>query len=172
MATETATVIVATFGDQAWRDIAERRAIPSANAQGHPVIAHHGHTLHGARNDAAWQADTDWLIFHDADDEWEPGFVDAMLAGSADLRGPRMVEVYPSGYRREVDLTGRDIERVNPLPISTAIRRELFWSIGGFRPWRAWEDWALWLTAVRRGATYEHIPGAVQLLHISRGSRN
>lgn len=167
------TVIVATHGAPEWIYLAYQRAIPSALGQAVPVVVHHGTgTLAQARNAAAAAVTTEWLIFHDGDDQWTPGFVQAMAGGTADLRAPRLVEVHPDGRRVEVDLRPRDIERMNPLPISTAIRTDMFHAAGGFQEWEAWEDYALWLTCVRRGATYEHIDGATQLLHMRPGSRN
>ena len=43
------TVVVATYGDRAWLDLALERAVPSAVALGVPVVQVHGRTLHEAR---------------------------------------------------------------------------------------------------------------------------
>lgn len=75
------SVIVATFGDQSWVDLADERALPSVDAQtfpAHEVIALHGPSLHATRNQAALDATGDWLCFLDADDELEPGYLEAM----------------------------------------------------------------------------------------------
>ena len=165
------TICVGTFGSRHWTDLAHDRAIPSAVRQGVPVVYRHETTLADARNAAISAADTEFVIVLDADDELEAGYVQAMMTGTADIRAPRLVEVY-AGIRTEVPLTGRDIEKLNPIPISAMARRDQILAAGGFQPWRAWEDYALWLRMVRRGATYEHIPGATLLAHVRDGSRN
>lgn len=166
------TVCVATFGSRHWIDLAHDRAIPSAYAQDVPVVYRHEDDLAGARNTAIRAADTEWVIVLDADDELEPGYVAAMLAGTADIRAPRLVALTPDGTRTGVPLAHRNIEQINPVPVSAMARRADILDAGGFQPWPAWEDWALWLRMVRRGATVEHIAGATLLAHVSPGSRN
>jgi hypothetical protein len=56
------TIIVATFGDISWYELAGQRAMPSARTQGCPVLRHHGESLHEARNTAAGHAQTEWLL--------------------------------------------------------------------------------------------------------------
>ena len=147
------TVCIATFGDPAWSDLAIRTALPSAlwQAESPPVVMVHGETLAAARNAAAAQAETEWLIFLDADDQLAPGYIAAMSAASGDLRVPRLDL---GGI--EVDLTGRDIEHTNPCPVGTAIRKAMLADCGGWPEFKAWEDWALFLRASRRGAVIEH----------------
>jgi hypothetical protein len=82
------TVAVATYGAPAWADLAERRALPSARALDVPAVHIHGTTLHEARNQALALVDTEWVCHLDADDELEPGYFDAMDAGTADVRAP------------------------------------------------------------------------------------
>ena len=166
------TVCVATFGHRDWIDLAHGRAVPSAYAQDVPVVYRHEDTLVDARNAAVRAADTEFVIVLDADDELEAGYVRAMMAGTADIRAPRLVEVHEDGTRCEVPLAHRDIEKLNPLPISSMARRDQILAAGGFAPWPAWEDWALWLRMVRRGATFEHLPAATLLAHVRDDSRN
>ena len=147
------TVCIATFGDRAWSDLAIATALPSAlwQEQDPPVAMTHGATLAEARNAAAAQADTEWLIFLDADDQLAPGYITAMAAADGDLRVPRLFL-----GDAEVDLTTRDIERTNPCPVGTAIRKDMLTDCGGWPAWPAWEDWALFLRAARRGASIVH----------------
>lgn len=166
------TVCVGTFGHRDWVDRAHDRAIPSAVRQGCPVIFRHETTLADARNAAIRAARTEWVIVLDADDEMDDGYVPALAAGSADIRVPALIEVHPDGSCTEVPLAGRDIEHTNPIPVSAMARRADMLAAGGFQPWRAYEDWALWLTMVRRGATVQHIAGARLLAHVNPGSRN
>ena len=166
------TIVVGTYGHRRWIDLAHDRAIPSAVRQDVPVIFRHEDTLADARNAGIRAARTEWVIVLDADDELGEGYVHALSSGTADIRVPALVEVAPDGSQETVPLAGRDIERVNPIPVSAMARREQILAAGGFHPWPAWEDWALWLTMVRRGATYEHIPWAHLLAHVTPGSRN
>lgn len=159
--------MIATFGDPAWQTLASRTAVPSAAVQGCPVLIEHGETLAAARNAGAAEASTSWLVFLDADDTIDPGYAEAILDGWGDLRPPTLYE--GAGL---VDLDRRDIEHTNRCPIGTGIERERFLDCGGFPPFRAWEDWALYLRAVRRGAEIGAAPGAVYRAAVRPDSRN
>lgn len=168
----TASIIIGTFGDVKWSDLANERAIPSALAQGVEVVHHHGDTLAQARNEAAATATGDYLICLDADDELAPGYVDAILKGSADLRSPAIQYIYPDREESPKLLTPKNLRRGNYLPIGTAIRRELFFEVGGFCELPAWEDWDLMVKCYLRGATIEQIPEAVYRAYWSPTGRN
>ena len=159
------TVIVGTYGDDHWRDQG------AATAAAHEAIHVHGDTLAAARNTGAEWATREWLVFLDADDELSEGYCDAILAADGDLRAPALHLIYPD---RVVipDLAKRDIERTNPCCIGTAIRRDLFLAIGGFPELDGWEDWAVYLRAVRRGAHLVHVPDAIYRATVRPGSRN
>ena len=158
------TVCVCTFGDPSWIELAVRHALPSVTASKVKVV--HGATLAQARNEAAFFADSEWLIYLDADDRLGEGYIEAMAEASGDLRAPRLFigDV-------EMPLVDRDIEQQNPCCVGTAIRRELLLDCGGWPEFRAWEDWALFLRAVRRGAVIEHTQ-AVYLAAPSPYGRN
>lgn len=159
------TLIVATYGSDEWRELGMR------TASAHGATHYHGVTLHGARNRAAEDADTEWLIYLDADDTLASGYLAAMMAATGDLRAPRLELHYPD--RVEVpDLASRDIERTNPCCIGTAIRRAVLLGCGGFPDLPGWEDWWLFLRATRRGATITHVPGATYRQQMRPGSRN
>lgn len=169
-------IIVATFGEQRWADMARRRAVPSAEAE-HPaeLIVEHGSRLHLARNAGAARASAEWLCFLDADDELEPGYLDAMAATSGDLLAPavRFVDD-PRGIPRgeAVTFADRNISRLNPCVIGTLVRRQLFDEAGGFWPERAWEDWSLFRRCWLLGAKIEHVPRAVYRAHTDPAGRN
>lgn len=164
------TICVATFGDREWVELAHERAIPSAQEQDCPVVYVHGDSLALARTEAMAQASTEFVCWLDADDELAPGYAEAIMAGTADMRAPALVEQFPNGNRVRVDVEGRDFERLNPCCIGTAVRRSLLTF-----PWpefRAWEDWAFFLRLYRRGASLEHIEGATYVQHVRPLSRN
>lgn len=154
---EEVTVVVGTFGRQDWWEKGKKLAVVTENAQGHTAIHSHADTLANARNLGAVQADSEWLCFLDADDSLEEDYLEIMLAGTGDLRVPRLffmekgIEPY-----EPFDLTKRDMAVGNPCPIGTLIRKDLFVDIGGFQNYRAWEDWALFQRAWMTGAKIVH----------------
>lgn len=166
------TIIVGTFGDESWRDLARSRAIPSAELQGCPVISVHGSALAEARNEGANLAMSEWLVMLDADDELAPGYVDALDRSEGDLRAPAVSYVHCGLPDPPITFDDRDIRTLNPCVIGTAVRRELFLDVGGFGDEPLFEDWALWLRCVNAGATITHVPDAIYLAHVTPGSRN
>lgn len=168
-----ATIIIGIFGDaKYWLNRAEQGSIASAERQGRRVIVSYSDTLAKARNLGAAKADTEWLIFLDADDELKLGYVDALMAGSGDLRAPA-VQWIKNGVPSEPEtLHTRDIETMNPCVIGTAIRKDMFDDCGGFQEWEAWEDYALFLKAFRRGAEIVHHPQAIYKVYDGANSRN
>lgn len=168
----TASIIIGTYGDRKWIELARERAIPSAQSQGVEIVHIHGETISSARNEGAGLTKGDYLIFLDADDELAPGYVDAILKGSADLRSPAIQYVYPDSEEAPRLLAPKNLRRGNYLPIGTAIRRELFFEVGGFKDYAAWEDWDLWVRCYLRGATIEQIPEAVYRAFWSPTGRN
>ncbi len=79
------SVLIGSFGDEAWRDLAQQQAVPSAEGQGAAeVLWRHEDdgTLASVRNAAAEAATGDWLCFLDADDRLGDGYVGAMFWAS------------------------------------------------------------------------------------------
>lgn len=187
MGIEDFTVCTGTFGSEEWVKLAEERAIPSAEAQGVPVIHRHGETLAQARNACAGLAETAFLIFLDADDELDPGYVEAMAAGTADLRAPSILQVREYQCGREVgpfmpqvggrkhhhQCTAECLREGNWLVVGAAVRRRLFLEVGGFPEGIDWsEDWACWAKCWKAGATVEAKPEAVYRAYVRLDSRN
>ncbi len=166
------TICISTFGDESWKNLAMTRALPSALGQASEIVHTHAETLHEARNRGADKATGERLIFLDADDELAPGYVDAILAASGDLRAPAVSWVTDHSATAPRTLADRKIETMNPCVIGTAIRRELFLDLGGFKDWPAYEDWCLYLRATRSGAVIEHVPDAVYRAWVTPHSRN
>lgn len=167
-----ATVVIATYGSDSWRDMAAGAAMSSCVDQGVDVILSHEGTLAEARNRGAAQARTEWLIFLDADDQLGAGYVSALMSADGDLRAPSVSWVRDGVPSAPESLAARDIEQMNPCVIGTAIRLSLFRHLGGFREWPAWEDWALFLAAHRRGAVLTHVPEAVYYATVRADGRN
>ena len=185
------TIGVASYGSRSWRELARRRAVPSAESQGVPVIHVHGSgTLAEARNEIIAQAQTEFLILLDADDELERGYVAAMAQGSADVRVPRVRQVRDmsalmprtravmSPYmpqvvgHRHAACRAVCLRDGNWIVIGAAARTALLRQVGGFHEEPIWEDWALWLRCYVQGATFQPIRRAIYRQHMNEDSRN
>jgi len=175
------TIVVATYGEESWVDLAHTRAIPSAMAFGLPIVHMHADTLHGARNTGLEQVRTEWVCHLDADDELEPGFFAAMSRAAADLRAPAVRYVRAgrpraatmprvAGHAHACD-AGCLIDG-NWLVVGTVVRADQVREVGGWRdfPWS--EDWDLWLRCHLAGATIEAVPSGVYCAHVRPDSRN
>lgn len=174
-------VVIATFGDIYWPELARNRAGVSARLAGaRRVVYSHGRTLAEARNAALGDVRSDWVIFLDADDELEPGYVEAMAAAEGDLRVPQVRYVrdglgepayFPKVAGHDHDCNAHCLEDGNWLVIGTAVRTELARSIL-FREEPIYEDWSFFLRCRRAGATVKRVPRAVYRAHFRATSRN
>lgn len=175
------TVAVATFGDPAWEQLARSRALPTVPSDV-PSVHVHAATLHDARNECLDLVDTEWIIYLDADDELEAGYIDAMAQATGDLRVPAVRYVKNNSYpqARFPRVVGHQhypcvadcLEWGNWLVIGTAVRAQLVRDVGGWRDFQWSEDWDLWVRCWRTGATVEPVPAAIYRAHIRRDSRN
>lgn len=175
------SVIIGTFGDQSWQDLAEKAAA-SAEDQADEILCVHADTLAKARNEGLRAAGGDYVIHLDADDQLEPGYVDALLTGTADLRAPAVRYVTETGHERlphvpkvvghTHDCTGDCLPEGNWLVVGTLARRQLLIDVGGWEEWPLYEDWALWARCHQAGATIEAIPSAVYRATWRPASRN
>ena len=174
------TVVVGTYGDDSWRNLAGERAIPSAVAQA-PVIHAHGETLADARNIGFAAVQTPWVVFLDADDELPADYVRIMATGSADLRVPAVQYVrngqpgipkVPRVSRHRHMCEGSCLEQGNFICIGAAVRTALVRDVGGFNEYPWSEDWDLWLRLWLNGATIETLENATYIAHVRHDSRN
>jgi len=174
MVSDSVAVIVATFGEERWAQLARTIAVPSAEAERPTeLIVHHGSSLHQVRNAAAAAASSEWLCFLDADDELEPGYLAALLAAAGDLRAPAVRYVTGGEPLPPAQtLERRNISNLNPCVIGTLLRRELFEEAGRFWPEKAWEDWSLFRRCWLLGAKIEHVPAAVYRVNVNTAGRN
>lgn len=175
-----ATVVVATFGDDRWAELAQERAIPSAEGQA-ACIHVHGDTLAESRNAGLARVTTRHVVFLDADDELTPGYVEALAAGNADLRAPAVQYVrggrshppyVPRVWGHEHDCNADCLEHGNYIVIGAMARTQLLRDVGGWRDFAWSEDWDLWLRCHLAGAEIETIPAAVYRAHVRPDSRN
>jgi glycosyltransferase involved in cell wall biosynthesis len=174
------TVCVATFGDTSWCRTAEQVALPSARATGAQVVYAHADTLWNARNAALDHVDTTWVVYLDADDELEDGYLNAMDAATGDVRVPRVryvtdparlpKPVMPrvAGHRHVC--TPACLPCGNWIVIGAQASTQLLRDVGGWRAY-GWEDWDLWLRCHLAGAHIQPVPAAIYRAHVHPGSR-
>lgn len=191
--TPSFSCLIATCGDAGWEELAWSRAYPSAFNQGFDevIVQHHSQptpshwyvTVADARNLTLRDADCDYVVFLDADDELEPGYLEALKA--AWLNGAITEDWRPLlapavRYVRNGSLPeamaaipnrGRWPE-LNELVIGTAVPRTALLEIGGFGEWQAWEDWAAFLKLAALGSQIVYVEDAVYRYHESATGRN
>jgi glycosyltransferase involved in cell wall biosynthesis len=178
------SIIIATYGEPHWEEMAKERALPSAEAQrAYEVIQGHRSRLSiaRARNSLARKAKGDWLLFLDADDELSPGYVQAMeriakrqrnshvlLTPAVSYWHPNHVKPRPPRF-----LTGISLEKHNYLVLGTMLRRDLFFEVGGFSDYpHGFEDWSLWAKCHKAGAQIIRVRGAVYIAYINLESKH
>ena len=173
-------VVIATFGSLDWAALARNHAGASVSAVGGRPIYSHGRTLAEARNAGLDDVTTEHVVFLDADDELEHGYIEAMKGGTADLRAPQVRYVTPTTAQapyfprvagHQHDCTGECLPDGNWLVIGTAVRTDLARAVR-FREEPIYEDWSFFLRCWTRGCTVERIPGAVYRAHARPDSRN
>lgn len=174
------TVVVATYGSDEWAARAQT-ALASVPAVV-PTVHYHGASLAQARNACVELVSTEWVIHLDADDHLEePGYIEALAAGSADLRAPavryvrdgrRQQPYVPkvAGHRHECQADC--LRDGNWLVIGSAVRTEMVRAVGGWREWPVYEDWDLFQRCWLAGATVEAIPNAIYQASVRPDSRN
>lgn len=175
----TFTIVIATHGDSYWEDMALKRALPSAQAQGCEVLV--GHDPDGTRaevrNALIEKASGEWIVTLDADDELAPGYVDAMEIDPhiSALLVPQVQYVH---RRREEPRfpPEMDLRHGNWMVVGTAFPRALALEVGGWRTFTGsgvlnqWDDWDLWIRCVKAGAKIVKMPDAVYVAHAAPGS--
>lgn len=176
------TVVVATYGAMTWSTLAQRalNSIPDEVPRVH--IHLRDGQLHEARNHGLDHVSTEWVCFLDADDELEPGYLDQMALGSADVRAPAVRYVRHPAAKASArvpkvaghvhDCTAECLQWGNWLIIGSLVRTEMVRVIGGFTNDEWSEDWRLWSRCWQLGATFEAIPAAVYRAHVRMDSRN
>lgn len=177
------SIIITTYGEDSWQELAQERAVPSANAQNAAeVVVHHAPdlTIGPARNQAATQATQPWLLFLDADDELEFGYVEAMENAVATT--PRALRTLFQPAVRYVRkgrapdpyvIPAKDLRHDNFLVIGTLVHESIFKAVGGFSDYpHGFEDWALWAKCWKHGVAIVAVPEAVYVAHINPQSKH
>lgn len=176
------SVIITTYGEDHWRELAWERALPSADSQGaDEVILHHAPDLPigPARNEAAARAKPgSWLVFLDADDELEPGYIDAMRVASENQHAYRLFRPSVRYVRKgrvpdPLMPPAGDLRTDNFIVIGAMIAQPVFAEVGGFSDYpHGFEDWSLWAKAWKAGCSIIPVPEATYRAFINPMSKH
>lgn len=170
--------------DDASPDELTRSAMRDLEARGVTVLRHEANCgVAAARNTGVRHTTAPYLFALDSDDLATPGILGRMADlldahPQADLAYGDYQEFGDSDSVRRVPLSLDPFRLMytNEYPQTAMFRRKLLDSIGGWDEHRvsaySYEDWALWLTLMSRGATGVHAgPGAITHLQRVHGPR-
>lgn len=181
---DTVGVVIGTFGDYCWEQLAYDRALASVRMQRRPVdevVTVHRDSLADARNTGLHRLKTDWVIFLDADDELDERYVLSMVAArlsdpDGDIYKPAVQDVADDGVGMDKPYlyARHDIHVANHIPIGAMCRRNDVEAVGGFEDQPILEDWVLWLKVVShlKAAVIADVPRAVYRRWVTPDSRN
>lgn len=167
-------VLIGTYGESSWEELAKERALPSAWEQGaDEVLMEHeaDGTIASVRNGLAEAASAEWLCFLDADDQLGPRYLEHMRRASGRVTGPILAPPlftpavsYVRKGRPQAPrfLPGHDLSINNYLVVGTLVERDLFLRVGGFNDYpHGFEDWSLWAKCWKAGAKVIQVRQAV-----------
>ena len=171
------SIIIATYGEESWRELALTRALPSVEHYDTEILVGHDEdaSIAQVRNALAAKATGEWLCFLDADDELARGYLEAMerKLGRGRLLTPRVMQIVQGRRKRAAFIKKVNLMTGNYLVIGTAIERSLFERAGGFCDYpHGFEDWSLWYKAARLGAQVVQVPAAIYIQHVNPDSKH
>lgn len=174
------TVVVATCGSNQWKYLGDQ-ALVSARSTGAKVIRIHldKGTVAEARNAGLDQVTTDYVVFLDADDALEADYFERVqpvadvMATQIKYRQhlqPVMPRVWQHDYlpekRHAGECTGDCLVDGNWIHIGAIIRTAAIRSVGGFREYPVYEDWALFLALQQAGYSFSTAMNSVYLASV------
>lgn len=184
------SILIATYGDESWAELALERALPSAQKQNvfEVLVGHDPDGDVGSfRNALAEKAQGDWLCFLDADDELSSGYMNAMrkMMQSSNVQRlkmeldapllltPAVSKVVKGRPGRPTFYPSVDLLKGNYLVVGTLIEKSWFDRVGGFGDFpHGFEDWALWYKCARLGGRVLQVRRAVYMEHIDPNSKH
>jgi glycosyltransferase involved in cell wall biosynthesis len=175
------SVIIGTFGSDAWKSKADSRANFSVSQQSlipeHVYVHLPNGTLAEARNSGASNATKDFLCFLDADDFLDKNFIYSMNQAIRDSNFSSKVLFQPATKTFRSDenpivIPKKNIFVSNYLIIGTVVHRQTFLDAGGFHELDAFEDWDLWIRCFLSGCSSVSVSSAIYEVANEPNSRN
>lgn len=172
------SIIIATYGEEEWAQLALTRALPSVENMDADIIVGHDSdaTIAGVRNALASQATGDWLCFLDADDELAPDYLEHMEKHATDpsrLLTPRVSQVINGRHKGPRFYRQVDLLKGNWLIVGTVVAKSMFDRAGGFGDYpHGFEDWSLWYKCARLGAHVVKVHPAIYIQHVNPHSKH
>jgi glycosyltransferase involved in cell wall biosynthesis len=149
--------------DELMRDLAKRYPLLTCHRSEQP------RGLAATRNDAARRAETEWIIYLDADDWLDRQFVesgerwiarhpecDVLTTDTTVIRQGRT----PKVARARAPESWRCLLRRNTVRQTSFIRRSMILALSGYDGAFAYEDWEFWIRALKGGYRIDRLPGA------------
>ena len=174
---EKVTVCIPIFGDEEkYLNLADN-AIQSVKGQTEKSVSLNisiADNLMIARNIVGLNAETDYLIFLDADDTLDLHYIESMLKVDADVVVPTVHRYYSDGTvnKDQYWYTPTDLMERNYIVVGSMIKTSMFKKVGGFHDLPIYEDWQLWLRMQEAGAKFKQCPDAIYNIHVRDNSRN
>lgn len=174
------TVVVATHGSGNWKYMGDQAA-HSALETGAKVVRVHLQqgTVAEARNAGLAQVTTEWVVFLDADDALDPDYFERVKP-TADVMATQIKyrhsyqPMMPKVWQHE-NIRGKlhagycsadCLIDGNWVHIGAIVRTDAVRSIGGFKEYPVYEDWALFLELQQAGYTFDRAMDSVYLAGI------
>ena len=173
-------LVVPYFGAPRWARMAQEAAYTHFKKHGHiaKVFVSGGRTMSEALNNGAKMAQNqglDYCSFVGADGDWlSKDYFERLLplARPDTIAAPAVAYVDSAGIPAPPQsLADRNIEYMNPCVCGSLMSSARIVEIG-FKDWPIWEDWAMFLTAVRRGDSIAHSGDAIYFAQERADSRN
>ena len=175
---KTVTVIIPIFGVDSnyFRSLAERAkdSVRMQTVLPDNLHIYYGNGMQDARNSPAFEVDTDYIIFLDADDTLDQRYIEQITKVDADIVVPAVRRIYQDGTVNvdQAPYLPKNLMVGNYIVIGALLKTDLFKKLGGFHDYDALEDWDFYLRAEEAGATFKQAPGAIYEINVRENSRN
>lgn len=171
----TAIIPVGRNGNKEWL----QQAVNSLGSDVKVLVLENDGEVSEARNVGLRTANTEYVLFMDADDIAAPDMLHELHAAiwDVDVAYPEMLLVSedlsePQGLHPAQPFCPYRLQQANYVPGCALVRREKALAVGGFRDLPVLEDWDLWVRMARAGATFKPVFMARLFYRQVPGSRN
>jgi glycosyltransferase involved in cell wall biosynthesis len=175
---KSVTVIIPIFGDVSYFMPFAQRAyysVADQTMQPESVLISINDGMQSARNNAGLNANTEYIIFLDADDTLDKRYIEHITNyDNADIVVPSVHRIYSDGRidKDQAPYLPKNLMIGNYVVIGALLRTEHFKKMGGFHDYDALEDWDFYLRSEEADARFVQGTKAIYEIHIRENSRN